>query len=396
MFFCEDVIVVPELILARYGEIGLKGRNRRAFEEKLILNMQAALTDFAVERIEREYGRIYIYLNGDMEAACQRLTRVFGLVGVSPTLSADLNLPQIKTAAVVALKEARQEGYTTFKVETRRPNKSFLLKSPEVSRELGAHILRSVSGLSVDVHQPQVTLQVEIRERAAYIYWRSLPGPGGLPIGVSGRVVLLLSGGIDSPVAGWMTMKRGVEVIPVYFHSFPFTSDRAKEKVVDLCRVLARYSGSIKLYVIPFTEIQKKLHKDGPDELLTILMRRMMMRIAEQIAQKEKAIALVTGESVGQVASQTLPSLAATGAVVTLPILRPLVALDKEEIISRAIHIGTYDISIRPYEDCCTVFVPRHPQTRPILTKVEKAEQDLIATELLERAVQEAEIISIT
>lgn len=385
---------MPGLILARYGEIGLKGKNRWLFEEKLIERMRAALAGCGVERIEREYGRIYVRVSEDVEKACRRLTRVFGLVAVSPAVSADLDLEAIKAAAAAALAEARAEGHTTFKVDTRRPNKSFPLTSPEVNRLLGTHLLRTFPDLKVDVHNPAVKLEVELRERA-YIYWRSLPGPGGLPLGVSGRAVLLLSGGIDSPVAGWMAMKRGVEIIPVYFHSFPFTSDRAKEKVVDLCRVLARYAGRIKLYVIPFTDIQKALHQGGPDELQTILLRRMMMRIARRVAEREGAVALITGESVGQVASQTLPSLAATGAVVDLPILRPLIALDKEEIIARAKSIGTFEISIRPYADCCTVFVPRHPETRPDLDRVARVEAGLVDPALIDTALERAEISEI-
>lgn len=382
------------LILARYGEIGLKGKNRGFFEQKLVERMGDTLADCGVEKIEREYGRIYVRVSGDVEKACRRLSRVFGLVAVSPASSADLDLDAIKAAAAAALAEARAEGHTTFKVDTRRPNKSFPLTSPQVNRFLGAHLLKTFPDLKVDVHNPDVKLEVELRERA-YIYWRSLPGPGGLPLGVSGRAVLLLSGGIDSPVAGWMAMKRGIEIIPVYFHSFPFTSDRAKEKVIDLCRVLARYAGRIKLYVIHFTDIQKVLHQGGPDELQTILLRRMMMRIARRIAEREGAAALVTGESVGQVASQTLPSLAATGAVVDLPILRPLIALDKEEIIARAKSIGTFDISIRPYEDCCTVFVPRHPETHPDLGRVARVEEGLVDQALIEAALERAEITEI-
>ncbi|HHV57222.1 MAG TPA: tRNA 4-thiouridine(8) synthase ThiI [Firmicutes bacterium] len=385
---------MPGLILARYGEIGLKGKNRRLFEGKLIERMHAALAGLSVQGIRREYGRIYVHLNGDGEEACRRLTRVFGLVAVSPAVSTDLDLGAIKTAAEASLAEAYAAGARTFKVDTRRPNKAFPLTSPEVNRALGAHLLQRFPDLSVDVHRPAVTLHVELRDRS-YLYWRSLPGPGGLPLGVSGRAVLLLSGGIDSPVAGWMIMKRGVEIVAVYFHSFPFTSDRAKEKVIDLCRVLARYSGKVKLYVIPFTAIQKALHQGGPDELETILLRRMMMRIARRVAEREGAAALVTGESVGQVASQTLPSLAATGAVVDLPLLRPLIALDKEEIIARAKAIGTFDISIRPYADCCTVFVPRHPETHPCLERVEAAEAGLVAESLLQEAVEKAEILEV-
>lgn len=387
---------MEQLILARYGEVGLKGKNRRFFENQLIKQMEQALDGLPLKGITRTYGRIYVTMAGEVEEALRRLSYVLGLVAVSPTQSAPLDLEEIKAAAVQAMQGAAAEGYTTFKVETRRPNKAFPIKSPAVSRETGAEILRQVPGLTVDVHSPQVTLQIELREQRAYLYWRQLPCPGGLPLGVSGRSVLLLSGGIDSPVAGWMAMSRGLEIVPVYFHSFPFTSDRAKEKVVDLCRVLARYSGLVKLYVIPFTKIQTALREGGREDLQTIFMRRMMMRLAGRVAEKEGAGALITGESLGQVASQTLPSLAVTEAVVDVPVLRPLIGLDKQEIVRRAQDLGTYSISIRPYDDCCTVFVPRHPETRPDPEAVAVKEAGLVAAELIEEALTEAEILFIT
>jgi thiamine biosynthesis protein ThiI len=387
---------LKQLILARYGEVGLKGKNRRLFENRLIYRMKEALAGLPVSGIYRTYGRLYVTMEGEQEQALKRLSHVFGLVSVSPAQSAPLELEEIKAIAAKSMGEAAASGYTTFKVETRRPNKAFPVKSPQVSREVGAAILQQVPGLTVDVHTPQVTLNVELREDQAYLYWRELPGPGGLPLGVSGRAVLLLSGGIDSPVAGWMAMSRGLEVVSVYFHSFPFTSDRAKEKVIDLCRVLARYCSSAKLYVIPFTKIQTALREGGPEELQTIFLRRMMMRLAGQVANKEGATALITGESLGQVASQTLPSLAATSAVVDMPVLRPLIGLDKQEIIRRAKAIGTYNISIRPYADCCTVFVPRHPDTHPDSEVVADKEAGLVSAELLTEALAEAEIMSIT
>lgn len=387
---------MEQLILARYGEVGLKGKNRRFFENQLIKQMEQALDGLPLKGITRTYGRIYVTMAGEVEEALRRLSYVLGLVAVSPTQSAPLDLEEIKAAAVQAMQGAAAEGYTTFKVETRRPNKAFPIKSPAVSRETGAEILRQVPGLTVDVHSPQVTLQIELREQRAYLYWRQLPCPGGLPLGVSGRSVLLLSGGIDSPVAGWMAMSRGLEIVPVYFHSFPFTSDRAKEKVVDLCRVLARYSGLVKLYVIPFTKIQTALREGGREDLQTIFMRRMMMRLAGRVAEKEGAGALITGGSLGQVASQTLPSLAVTESVVDVPVLRPLIGLDKQEIVKRAQDLGTYSISIRPYDDCCTVFVPRHPETRPDPEAVAVKEAGLVAGELIEEALTEAEILFIT
>jgi len=387
---------LEHLILVRYGEVGLKGKNRRYFENKLMRRMEQALKGLPLRGIHRTYGRLYVTMDGEVEEALHRLSHVFGLVAASPAQSAALDLEEIKVAAVQNMQRAAAEGYTTFKVETRRPNKAFPIKSPEVNREVGAEILRQVPNLTVDVHSPEVTLRIEVREERAYIYWQELSGPGGLPLGVSGRSVLLLSGGIDSPVAGWMAMSRGLEIVPVYFHSFPFTSDRAQEKVIDLCRVLARYSGMIKLYVIPFTKIQTALREGGPEELQTIFIRRMMMRLAGGVAEKERAEALITGESLGQVASQTVSGLAATEAVVDLPVLRPLIGLDKQEIIKRAKELGTYDISIRPYDDCCTVFVPRHPEIHPNREAVAKKEAGLVTPELLEQAIAEAETLLIT
>ena len=286
--------------------------------------------------------------------------KVFGIVYISPAISCENDMDKIKETALEVMKSRNYSG-KTFKVETRRPNKAFPLKSPEVSREVGAHVLRNLENLKVDVHNPQIRLDVEIREKA-FIYCERVPGPGGLPLGCNGKAVLLLSGGIDSPVAAYMLMKRGVEVEPVYFHSFPFTSDRAKQKVIDLCKVLAGYSGGIRLHVVNFTEVLKQLSQNTPNEFLTILMRRMMVRISQQVAEKIGAKALVTGESLGQVASQTLEALSATNEVATIPIFRPLIGFDKVEIMDLAKKINTYDISIEPYADCCTVFVPEHPK----------------------------------
>ena len=282
----------------------------------------------------------------------------------------------------------------TFKVETRRPNKSFPLKSPEVSREVGAHILRNLQGLKVDVHEPDILLEVEIRERA-FVYCEKVPGLGGLPVGCNGKAMLLLSGGIDSPVAGYMLMKRGVEIEAVYFHSFPFTSDRAKEKVIELCKVLANYPGKMRLHVVNFTEALKEIGENTPDEFLTLMMRRMMVRIAEKIANNIGAKALITGESLGQVASQTLEALVATNEVATMPIFRPLIGFDKVEIMELANKIGTYEISIEPYADCCTLFVPKHPKTRPNLSSVQNAERGLDIEELTEMSLKDIKIIDV-
>lgn len=385
------------LFLIRYGEIGLKGKNQKFFLHTLLTRMKQALAPLGKARYWKTQGRLFVEMETDHEAeeALTRLQRVFGIVSVSPVRRAPLDLESIKDVALAELKAAQAtEGGSTFKVEARRADKSFPFNSMEINQLVGAHLLEHTAGLSVDVIEPDLRVRVEIREEA-YIYTRMIPGPGGLPLGTSGRAVLLLSGGIDSPVAGWMTMKRGVKITPVYFHSFPFTGDRVKEKVIDLCQVMAGYGGDMDLYVVHFTEIQKSLAQNCPEDLGTILMRRMMMRLAERIAQKVGAKALVTGESIGQVASQTLESLMVTNAVVQLPVFRPLIGLDKEEIIKRSQAIGTYDISIRPYEDCCTVFVPKHPVTKPRLEQVEKAEEALPLEALLQEALERTEVISL-
>jgi thiamine biosynthesis protein ThiI len=387
---------MQDLLLVRYGEIGLKGKNQSFFLNTIMTRIKEALAPLGGGRCRRTQGRIFVEIEGDREAALDRLQKVFGIVSLSPAREVPLDLEVIKEEALAQLLLARErDGGRTFKVETRRANKAFPHDSMELNQLLGAHLLQNTTGISVDVHEPDIRVKVEIREKT-YIYSRVVPGPGGLPVGTSGRAVLLLSGGIDSPVAGWMTMKRGVTVTPVYFHSFPFTGDRAKEKVIDLCRVLARYGGRLNLHVVHFTEIQKALNQHCPEDLGTLLMRRMMMRLAREIAREVKGQALVTGESIGQVASQTLEALQVTNAVVDLPVIRPLIGMDKEEIIKRAQEIDTYGISIRPYEDCCTIFVPRHPVTRPRLRQVEEAERVLPVVELLGEALGKTEVIKIT
>ena len=336
-------------------------------------------------------------LKDDASQVIPRLQRVFGLVGISPARHAELDMEQIKARA----QEVAADAFTgrdavTFKVEVRRPNKQFPLQSPEIAREVGAAILRgSGEGVSVDVHNPQVTIHVEVRGEGAFIYAKDYPGPGGLPVGTGGRGTLLLSGGIDSPVAGWLAMKRGVAISGVYFHSFPFTTDRAKEKVLDLARVLARYSGGMKVHVVHFTELQKAIYEHTPAKLGVTIMRRMMLRIAEEIARREGSLALFTGESIGQVASQTLDSLAVTNAAATMPVLRPVITMDKREIIKIAQEIGTYEISVRPYEDCCTLFVPKHPETKPNPQRVMAAETKFDYQALIVDALEKTETIDI-
>lgn len=382
-----------ETILIRYGEIGLKGKNRSSFEGTLVRNIRSALAGIEGLKVYREHGRVYATHNDAPEIVAEKLARVFGIVSFSPVSVSPLEFEAIEKKA---LEEAIQSGCrtgTTFKIETRRANKRFPITSPEVSRRVGAYILDNIPGLKVDVHNPQVLVNIEIRDHEAYIYSTSIHGPGGLPVGVSGRGALMLSGGIDSPAAGWLAMKRGVSLVGVHFYSFPFTSERSKEKVLDLHKVLASYGGKFPVYVVPFTEIQRQIRMHCPEPLYVTIMRRMMFRIAELICDKERCSSIFTGENLAQVASQTIESLAVIENVVDRPILRPLITMDKTEIIAVAQKIGTYDISIRPYEDCCTIFVPKNPATKPKLRDAQRAEEALgDYWTLLEQAVENSEI----
>lgn len=394
------------LLLVKYGEIALKGKNRPLFERTLTRNIKGALErvggamgpepavgqqpEFRVRAVR---GRLAVDLapRTSLDRAwrlAEAVSRVFGVVGVTVGSKVPLHQEEISREAVrVAADAAGVGGVATFKIEARRSNKGYALTSPEVAAIVGRRVLDEVPGLTVDVHEPDLRVGVEIREDGAYIYGRTLGGPGGLPVGVSGRAVVLISGGIDSPVAVWMAMKRGVVPIPLHFWSFPFTGERAREKVVDLCRALGAWGPLPDLLVCPFTEIQTAIRDRCPEELRVILMRRMMMRVATRVAEARGALVIVTGESLGQVASQTLESLATIEAVTSLPILRPLIGLDKEEIIARARHIGTFDLSILPYEDCCTLFVPARPRTKPSPAEAEAAEQALDVDGLIERAL---------
>ncbi|ABP67344.2 thiamine biosynthesis/tRNA modification protein ThiI [Caldicellulosiruptor saccharolyticus DSM 8903] len=385
-------------ILIRYGELALKGLNRPFFEEKLVRNIRRKLKDLKnVENISitKEQGRIFIenLSENDFYFAIEKLKKVFGLVGFTICEVVEKQVEAIKSAALnIALNEI-QKGKKTFKVETKRADKTFELRSPELSRLIGAHILKNLAdkyGLKVDVHNPDFEVNIEIRDKA-YVYSSEEKGIGGMPLGTGGKAHLLLSGGIDSPVAGFMIAKRGVEIEAVHFYSFPYTGEKAKEKVIDLCRVLAQFTDRLKLYIVPFTEIQTTIYEKCNERYLTIIMRRFMMKIAERIAKKNGGLALVTGESIGQVASQTIESIICTNAAVSMPVLRPLIGMDKEEIIRIAKNIGTYDISILPYEDCCTVFVPKHPKTKPKLEEVIKEEEKLDVSSLIENAISNTE-----
>lgn len=382
------------IVLARMGEISLKGKNRADFEKRLLENMRRAVKGIGHVKILRSEGRILVHLNGaDHQEVIEKLRWVPGLVSMSPVITTSQDLGDIKRAAVQLLQQVVKKP-TTFKVESRRANKSFPLSSPELAKELGAHILRNVSNLSVDVHHPELTFTCEVRATDAYLYVEVIPGSGGLPIGSSGKAGLLLSGGIDSPVAGWMAMKRGVEIEAIHFHSFPFTSERSRKKVEDLAQILAQYGGRIRLHVVYFTEIQRAIRQHCPDELSITVMRRFMLRIASKIAEQRKILALVTGESLGQVASQTLESMFAINHVTNMPILRPLVAMDKVDIIKIAKELGTYETSILPYEDCCTIFTPKAPRTRPGLKEVMRAEKNLDIEQLVQEAIEKTELIT--
>ena len=385
---------MQRLVLIRYGEIYLKGQNRPFFENMLIKNIKKAIEPFGRPKVYKAQSRIYIENIQVDRMVLDRLSKVFGAIGVNPAWKTDKSLDSIKamvnTVMEDALEKSTKEGLT-FKVESRRADKTFPIGSMDLSRDMGAFILQNFPDLKVDVHNPDIKINLEIREHA-YGYHENIPGAGGMPVGTNGKTALLLSGGIDSPVAGWMIAKRGVRLTAVHYHSFPYTSDKAKEKVIDLCRLLTQYCGPIRLHLVPFTQIQQELYEKCPDGLLTVLMRRYMMRIAEIIGKRDGAQALVTGESIGQVASQTLEALASTDDAVSLPVFRPLVGLDKNEIVEIAEKINTYETSILPYEDCCTVFVPRHPVTRPKLDRVRQAETLVDGEALIERALEGVEV----
>ncbi len=380
------------LYLVSYAEIGLKGANRWFFEDTLIRRIREVLNRFETVRVRKTRGRIYVETNAPRQEVLMRLRKVFGIKAIALSLQCELDLESIKNAAVNVLSEMHLEG-KTFKIECRRPNKSFPYDSLQVNKIVGEHVLKNFPGLRVDVHNPDITVHVEIREKA-FVYCEKAPGPGGLPVGTNGKALLLLSGGIDSPVAGYLMMKRGAKVDAIYFHSFPFTSDRAKEKVIRLCKILSEYNGETSLFVVNFTDVIKELADKCPNDYLTIMMRRMMIRISEQIAKKINAKALVTGESLGQVASQTMESIVSIDDAAKVPILRPLIGFDKTEIIDIAKRIGTYEISIEPYADCCSIFVPKNPETKPRLYNIHKYEEKLDIDRLIEQGISNLEIVT--
>ena len=384
--------------LIKYAEIGVKGKNRYIFENALVDNAKRALDkidgDFSVTK---ENGRIYAIANAeyDFDEAVNALQHVFGIVGICPMVQIEDNgFEDLAQQVIKYIDETYPEKNFTFKVMARRARKNYPMNSMELNAELGGKILEAFEGLKVDVHNPDIEINVEIRNHIN-IYSMIIPGPGGMPVGTAGKAMLLLSGGIDSPVAGHMISKRGVEIDAVNFFSFPYTSERAKEKVIELASIIAQYTSKINLYIVPFTEIQLQIAEKCPEEHLTLVMRRFMMRIAERLARKHKSLALVTGESVGQVASQTLAALDVTNSAVDMPVLQPLIGMDKIEIVDRAHEIGTFETSILPYEDCCTVFTPKHPTTNPKRANIEKSENRLDVETLIEAALAGVEKIEV-
>ena len=389
-----------QAFLIKYGEIGIKGKNRYMFEDALIRQMRYALADVDGEfKIHKSQGRIYVDCEGyyDYDETVEALQKVFGIVGICPVVHVeDEGFDKLKEVVVDYMDKMYPDKNTTFKVEARRGKKNYPKKSMEINCELGEAILDAFPEIRVDVHKPAIKLNVEVREKI-YIYSEIIPGPGGMPVGTNGKAMLLLSGGIDSPVAGYMIAKRGVALEATYFHAPPYTSERAKQKVVDLAKLVAKYSGPIKLNIVNFTDIQLYIYEKCPHDELTIIMRRYMMKIAEHFAKESGCLGLITGESIGQVASQTMQSLAATNDVCTLPVYRPVIGFDKQEIVAIAEKINTFETSILPFEDCCTIFVAKHPVTKPNVNVIRRSEEKLSEKidELFAEAIRTTETIEV-
>lgn len=387
-----------DMLLLRFGEFTLKGKNRSRFEKRVLTHIKWLLKSFPKAGVIKEYGRLYIELNGEpAEPMIIVLQRVFGLVSISPVRVCEPELNDIVQTAIEFVGQSVPDAPTTFKVNARRVWKGFPHSSQEMNHLVGSPLLKAYPQLKVQVRHPEKELRVEIREDRAYLFFDVLEAAGGYPLGTNGKAMLLLSGGIDSPAAGYTAMRRGLEIECVHFYSYPYTSKLAKDKVIELARILSGYSGKIKLHLVPFTEVQTAFTTVGQDNLMITFMRRAMLRIATMLAEREEALAIVTGDSLGQVASQTLPSMNVIGRATDLPILRPFVMTDKHEIIKLAKVIGTYETSILPYEDCCTLFVPKSPTTNPNLKVVEKVESSLPDLhEKLLSAVERTETIFVT
>ena len=388
--------MVEKVLIVKYGEIATRGNNRHIFTGKLVKAIRKNIDSEGDFYVVKEQGRLIIESrNGEMDfdRIIPKVTPIFGIIAVCPGVKVkDQSIENIREVALNHMREHCSDKNYTFKVETKRSDKRYPMSSREVSADVGGYVFNSMDNLTVDVHNPEIVLNVELRNDA-YIYSKLIKTFGGLPVGSSGKAVALLSGGIDSPVATWLIAKRGVEMEAVYFHSPPYTSEWAKQKVCDLAESLACFTGSIKLHVVPFTDVQLYLLDNVPHDKLTIFLKRAMVRVAENIAERENAQGLVTGDSVGQVASQTMQGLHAISSVCKMPILRPLSGMDKQEIVDIAKKIGTFDISIRPYEDCCTIFVAKHPETKPKTSIIEKIESKLTDLDgLLEKAVENIEV----
>ena len=393
----ENEMTEENVLIVKYGEIAIRKNNRKFFVEKLLRTIRRNLDGLGDFYVVKEQGRLIVEDRGgeiDFDQVIPKIICIMGIIGVSPGVrTKDQSLDNLKKVCAEHVAMIGAENYKTFKIETKRSNKNYPLVSREVSAAVGEHILEKFTNLTVDVHNPELTVYIELRNDA-YIYSKQIKGFGGLPVGSSGKGIVMLSGGIDSPVSAFLMAKRGVEVEGVYFNSPPYTSERAKQKVVDLAEKLTEFTGGFRLYVAPFTDIQLYLLENVPHDKLTIFMKRAMTRIACILGERDGALAVITGDSVGQVASQTMQGLHAISSVATMPILRPLAGFDKQEIIDIAVKIGTFDISTRPYEDCCTIFVDKHPETKPKTTVIERIESHLDKLdELIEKAVNEVEII---
>ena len=382
------------ILIVKYGEIGVKGKNRYIFENKLIKNVKNILKPIGKFNVYKEYGRIYVDLDGyDYEEIVEEVRKVFGIVGVCPAVRAEKDYNLLKELAINMLEEKIEQVYKSFKVYSRRGDKDFKLTSQEMSLDIGGYLVSQVKDkIAVDVRNPEVKIHCELRQNHVMVYSDTIPGYGGLPLGTNGRAMSLLSGGIDSPVASWMVAKRGMELECIHFHSYPFTSEKSQEKVRDLAQILAKYCGRVRLHKVNMLEIQKAIGLNCKDEEMTIISRRFMMRIAQQVAESRHCDALVTGESIGQVASQTIQGLTCTNASVSMPVFRPLIAMDKTEIIEVAQKIGTFETSILPEEDCCTVFSPKKPVTKPKLDRIERSENALDVEKLIQDAIDNMEV----
>ncbi len=387
------------IYIVRCGEVALKGMNKPYFERVLLERVRGVLNSYDDTESRWNDGLMIVKVPKDIEREeiIRKISKVFGVASVSPAVEAPKDIEAIGEATASFMMDLIQkEDIKTFKVKGKRADKTFPIQSPEIGRIVGAKVLKACKVLSVDVHHPDCELYVDVRRECTYIFRDKIKGFGGLPLGTNGRGLVLMSGGIDSPVAAFMMAKRGMRIEAVHFHSYPYTSPRAQQKVEDLCAALAGYMGTIRMYVINLLPIQEEIVKNCPEDETTLLVRRFMMRIAEGIAVRKKDMMLITGEDLGQVASQTAEAVVVTDSVVKMPVMRPLIAMDKVDIMDKAKEIGTYDISIQPYEDCCTVFLPKHPVTKPKLSKIEQSESVLDVESLVEDAVASAEVIDIT